>query len=386
MQENVEQKSINNAISSYLMIIASWFFLINKDNKHINNDFVKKHTKSALIIHLLFILTYIIFIYNWLFKNIIILSYWLNIIVADILFIFLFSMLLYGMYKASKSEYFNIWWFLKASRNISLDINNDNKLDEKDKLTIVASYIPFIWYIIWWKYENKQVQNILTLNMFISVIITLIYILWYSNVSTLLILIYIVYSVFVWVNLFTRNELVSINLPYYFSPNWKIELQKNLLIYIKNYISWNFKWLKEIIKEEKDKKETKDKSESININKLEKVKIPEFLIYIPIINLFLLFIRENNNKLHIRNGLIITLISILMLILIFFGYIPSTLLLLLLFPICFGLWKLEIKYYKMPYIYEIFLFIIKMKNLFLKSKQDLKEKHNEVNEVNLKVK
>lgn len=386
MQENVEQKSINNAISSYLMIIASWFFLINKDNKHINNDFVKKHTKSALIIHLLFILTYIIFIYNWLFKNIIILSYWLNIIVADILFIFLFSMLLYGMYKASKSEYFNIWWFLKASRNISLDINNDNKLDEKDKLTIVASYIPFIWYIIWWKYENKQVQNILTLNMFISVIITLIYILWYSNVSTLLILIYIVYSVFVWVNLFTRNELVSINLPYYFSPNWKIELQKNFLIYIKNYISWNFKWLKEIIKEEKDKKETKYKSESININKLEKVKIPEFLIYIPIINLFLLFIRENNNKLHIRNGLIITLISILMLILIFFGYIPSTLLLLLLFPICFGLWKLEIKYYKMPYIYEIFLFIIKMKNLFLKSKQDLKEKHNEVNEVNLKVK
>ncbi len=82
MQENIEQKSINNAISSYLMIIASWFFLINKDNKHINNDFVKKHTKSAIILHLLFILTYVIFIYNWLFKNIIIFSYWLNILIA----------------------------------------------------------------------------------------------------------------------------------------------------------------------------------------------------------------------------------------------------------------------------------------------------------------
>ena len=33
---------------------------------------------------------------------------------------------------------------LTAIRNISLDINNDNKLDEKDKLTIIASYIPFI--------------------------------------------------------------------------------------------------------------------------------------------------------------------------------------------------------------------------------------------------
>jgi hypothetical protein len=62
MQEKIEQKSINNAIAAYLMIVASWFFPLNKDNKYINNDFVKKHTKSAFILHILLILNFVIFI------------------------------------------------------------------------------------------------------------------------------------------------------------------------------------------------------------------------------------------------------------------------------------------------------------------------------------
>ena len=385
MQEKIEQKSINNAISAYLMIIASWLFLLNKDNKHINNDFVKKHTKSAIILHILFIAIYIIFIFNWLFNNIEIFSYWLNIIIADISFIWLFVIMIAWIFKASKWESFNIWSFIKASKSISLD-TNQSKLAEKDKLTLVSSYIPFVWYIIWSKYDNKQIKDILTFNLFISLVITITYILWYWNLSTVLLLIYIIYWVFVWVNLFSRDELTSISLPDIFSPNSKLILQKNIVKYIKHYIKWDFKEFNKIVEQSKIEKENTDKIESEEINNLASIKIPEILIYIPYINLFTIFLKENNNKLHITNWLTITFISFLMIISDIFWYLPTKSLLLLLFPICFGLWNLSIKYYKMPFIYEISLFFKNFKKIFIKSKKSLKEKSKEVNETNLKVK
>jgi hypothetical protein len=332
------------------------------------------------------ILNFVIFIWNWLFKGLIIFWYWLNIILANIIFIALIAIMIYWIYKASIWEHFSIWLLFKASKNISLDINNDNKFDEKDKLTIVASYIPFIWYIVWAKYDNKLIQNILTFNLFIWVVITLIYILWYWNVSTIFVLIYIIYAVFVWVNLFARDELTNISLPYYFSPNWKIILQKNIIKYLRHYIKWDFKEFDIITKESKLEKEESEKKESEEVNNLRSIKIPEFLIYIPIVNLFTIFLKENNYKLHIRNWLIITFISILISIFIILWYITAKVLLLVLFPICFGLGYIKTKYYKMPYIYELFILFEKIKWLFIKSKKELKQKHNEVNEVNLQVK
>jgi hypothetical protein len=63
MQENsIHQKSINNAISAYLMVFISVIFLFNKKNDFLNNNFVKSHTKVAFLIHLSFLINYIIFI------------------------------------------------------------------------------------------------------------------------------------------------------------------------------------------------------------------------------------------------------------------------------------------------------------------------------------
>jgi uncharacterized membrane protein len=63
MQENnIHQKSINNAISAYLMVFISVIFLFNKKNDFLNNHFVKSHTKVAFLIHLSFLINYIIFI------------------------------------------------------------------------------------------------------------------------------------------------------------------------------------------------------------------------------------------------------------------------------------------------------------------------------------
>ena len=68
MEQNIiSKKTINNAISAYFMIFLSWIFLFNKTNPNLNNSFVKSHTKVAILLHINFIIIYIIFIkYNFL--------------------------------------------------------------------------------------------------------------------------------------------------------------------------------------------------------------------------------------------------------------------------------------------------------------------------------
>ncbi|MDR1944944.1 MAG: hypothetical protein LBQ59_02395 [Candidatus Peribacteria bacterium] len=41
--------------------------------------------------------------------------------------------------------------------------------------------------------------------------------------------------------------------------------------------------------------------EEAELNKLPPLKLSKFLIYIPIVNLILLFQKENNYKYHVRN-------------------------------------------------------------------------------------
>lgn len=386
MSKNVEQKTINNAIAAYLMVFISWLLLLNKDNKYINNDFVKNHTKSSIIIHIMFLINYIIFISNWLLYQIEIIWYWINIIIANIIFLALIWLSILWIYKSSKWEMFYIWNFIKTNKNIKLEVTNEVNYDEKDKLSIILSYIPFIWYIIWSKYENNSIKNIIKLNLLISIIIYLFFIFWYNNLTSLFVLWYTIFIIFVWINFFSRNELINFELPYYFLPSWKIILQKTIIKYIYNYLKWNFDNFENTKKSIIQKQETIKEKEINEIKKLNNIKINKTLIYIPFINL--IFLKEFNSKyhLHIKNWLVITLIFTLLIILNIFNIIYSTLFISILFPISFGIWKLHNEYYKMPYIYEIYQLIEKIIKYFKKTKKILKEKHNEENNLNLKVK
>jgi|TARA_Y100001960_G_C14512735_1_gene747302 hypothetical protein len=51
-QIETNKKIKANAVSAYLLIFVSIFFLSNRNNPLLNNDFVKTHTKSAFLIHL----------------------------------------------------------------------------------------------------------------------------------------------------------------------------------------------------------------------------------------------------------------------------------------------------------------------------------------------
>ncbi|MDD2907620.1 MAG: hypothetical protein PHH98_03180 [Candidatus Gracilibacteria bacterium] len=385
MSENINQKVINNAISAYLMVFISWLFLFNKDNENINNSFVKNHTKSAMAIHMMIIINYIIFISYSIFGSLSVFGYSLNIIIANIIFILIGIVFVNGIYHASKGNEFKIGGFIKTTKGISLDLNNDKNFDEHDKLNILLSHIPFLGFMVGAKFKNEKIENILKLNLFISLILSLIYIFGHNNIVNFLSLIYIIYIVFAGVNLYVREELVTINLPYYFLPKGKLFLQKVLFKYLKNYFKGEFRDFEKIKEEQKIRENEIERIDLEKIKELNDVQLSKKLIYIPILNFIFLFQKENKYSFHIRNALTLDLILIILVILIFFSIISAKWLLILLFPICFGLGKLSETYYKMPYIYEIYRFIHYIKNLFHKSKSELKKRKNEVIEVNLKV-
>jgi hypothetical protein len=66
---SISEVSKKNAQSAYFMIFISLMFLFNKHNPHLNNDFVKSHTKTAFFIHILLLIIYIVFIHYSLLSN-----------------------------------------------------------------------------------------------------------------------------------------------------------------------------------------------------------------------------------------------------------------------------------------------------------------------------
>lgn len=383
-QEN--NKIIVNAISAYLLFIVSTTFLFVKENKLINNHFVRNHTKSAIFLHILAVLNYFIFIHFKFLDMFSVFGIWLNIIIADLGFFVIWAFMVMGIYKAYSSKEFSLWNTIKTKNKAFLDITRDGKFWEKDKLTLIISYIPFIGYIMGSKYDNnKEIKNILRFNLFISALITLIFLLWYKELTNLFSLFYIVFIAFVWVNLFAREELINFRLPSIFSPNEKIKVQKTLLKYLKYYITWNFKDFTEVRKEVDEKYNFLEKKELDEIKVLEDIKINKKLIYIPIIWLITLFSKNTKQKFHIKNALVLNIFFIIFLVLCLLNYFSFKIFIILLFPICFGFGKLYKNYYKMPYIYEIYDFFISLKNIFKKSKKDLDKKRNEVKEVSYKV-
>ncbi len=386
----IHQKTINNAISAYLMLFISATFLLNKDNEYINNKFVKSHTKVAFLIHLSFLVTYIIFISFAFLKDISFFNYSLSHVLASSIFSILFIALLYWIYKSSQSQIFKIWDIFSITKKEKIiDIDNNNILDEKDKLTLILSYIPFIGYFINGQYHtNSSVKSIVHLNLIVSLIITLIYIFGYSNVSLLLCLFYIIFGVFSSINILANETLIWINLGFIPSPEEKITLVKSYFKYLVSYF-WKkeFVWINVLKTNESEKR----KQEEIFNNKIlsdkKDVNFPKFLIYIPLLNLFTLKFLNTKQRFHIINGAIITLLFIIILILSYFYIIPSNFILLLLFPVTFGIWYISTRNaYKMPFVYEIYETWVKIKNLFKKSKINIEQRKSEEHSETLQVK
>ena len=379
-----------NAISAYLMLFISWLFLFNKTNKNIDNDFVKLHTKSAMIIHLWFFITYIVFIIFSLFSWISIMWIWLNNIIADIIFISLLLILILWIYKAKQWLEFKIYKNISISKDMSiLDIDWDWKISEKEKLTIILSFIPLIGYINFWKYkENKTIQETTRLNILFSLFIFFLYIFSYMNLVNIFSLIYIIFVVFIWINLFTRNELVHIKIPQYLSPECLYNNIWILLTYLKNYLSdKNFKEFHIVSKENKIQSQKQIIDDEKLLSRKKDLRISKTLIYIPLINLIFLFFKNTKYSFHIVNGLMITFLLAFTWMLGSFWYFNAKLHILSLIPILFWIGYINTRLsYRMPIIYDIYLLLSKIFSFLKIWTKKIKEKRNEENEINLKIK
>lgn len=237
--EQLHKKTKANAVSSYLLLWINWAFLFNKDNPYIHNNFVKSHTKTALLIHLWLLLNLVIFVWNNPLPIFPILGYNLWDIISIILFLVLTSFIFTGIYRANRWEYFWSKDIIKFSKDTQLlDINNDIKINERDKLTIILAHIPFLWAYLYGKYAKYQViQNIGKLNMYITSIILLLYISHNQNLANIFLLGYIVYIVFSGINLFTHGSLLQIRWDFLPTP-WDARIHMyTLLQYLKNYFS-----------------------------------------------------------------------------------------------------------------------------------------------------
>lgn len=213
---------IKNAISSYLMILISGAFFLSK-NENVKHPFVLQHTKNAIPIHLLFVLVYLVFIHFWLFSNVNFGNIFLNKIIVGVLFIFIFLWLLRGIYLANKWIYpSNSKIFEGIQLNFSMGANttheNSNEaLEEKEKLTIILSLIPFISPFIYTK-DNKNIQNTSKVCLYTTFLILVLITLWKTNIATFFILLYSIFIAFSSLFLFTKWEIFIASLEKIWFP------------------------------------------------------------------------------------------------------------------------------------------------------------------------
>jgi len=385
---NIDSKIKNNAIIAYLFIFVNITFLFSKKNELVNNSFVRAHTKTAVLIHIWFLINTVIFAYIWLGFNKEFIGYSISDFIAIAIYLILCSLMVIWMYKANKSELFKLWETLSYKNNKNLlDITSDWKFNEKDKVTIILSKVPFLWFFTFPKYKkNKIISNNTKLSLYITTLIIIFYIIWNNNLANLLLLIYIIFIVFSAINLFVKNEVININTEKLLFWNEIIKHIKTFSKYMWNYFSskTDFIQFSDVSKQIDIKEKETQENENKELNKLKDFKLWKYIIYIPIINLICFFDKNSKQKIHITNWI---LISIALIILASIYWIENKYSLLLIIPIAFGLWNLNsnILNYKIPFLYDIFEVLVSIKNMISNIFGKFKKIKNTKKEVNLKV-
>jgi len=387
-QELDPKKIQANAVSSYLLLFISSAFLLNKEDPYLNNHFVRSHTKAAWLIHLWLLITAVVFLFYWTWINFSILGYSIDQLIAISLFFILSSLLALGILKAHNWKEFNIWDSLELYKNKWIfDLNNDWKISEKEKLSLILSKIPFVWYFIYTKQkDNEIIKNNTKLNLIFTTIYLLLYIFGNPNLANLLLLVYIIFIVFTAINLFAQDKVINIKLNEVPFPSKILNYLKALKIYLWNYFSSKkeFVSFNEILKKVEVQNQEKQEAFNKSISNLNNFKLPKVIIYIPVLNFISLFNFKTKEKNHIINWV---LLSIIFIILWITNGIYNYYQLLLLLPLSFWLAELYAwnYYYKIPFLYDLYELFTFTKSKTKEAVETLKEKQKEEKTLNLKV-
>lgn len=370
----------NAKISYLLLFLVAWFF-INKTNPNVNNDFVRSHSKIALVLHVFLLLNYVIFIlyWDWIWINFqVFLNYTLNEIIAIIIFLFLFLLMLIWISKANKWEIFSLSKTIKFW-NISLDniYNNiSTNKDEEYKLAVLMSRIPLIWFILTERYKDDiVVKNSNKLNFIISFLIIYVFIYINTDLASLLFLSYIIFIIFLIILLLNNNRIIYYNLDFISNIRSIYIYVNTSILYIYNYyIKSNFIKFDKIKSDFISKLESEDLVIMQDLLKNKDYTLSKAIIYIPILNLINLFFINTKYKIHIINTIIISILYIIS-CLLFWSY--NNYQIFLVFLLVYWAGNISNLWFRMYFIYDIYSFLkfiyIKIINLFI----FIKKKKNE---------
>lgn len=340
-------------MSAYFLFILCVWFLFNKD-PNINHPFVKNHTRIALTLHVIFLVMLWVMSFSFL-DGIHLLWISVNTLITMWLSFIILAALIFWAIKAHKGETLSFGEIFEAgwANKKLLQKESSVNIDEENIALLIITHIPFLGFILYGKHKKlPHIHDIMTLNIWVSLLISILYISGFASLANVWLLVYVIWASFVSLRLIATKEISTLNLSSIPSGN-------ELYIHIRTLISYAFHLLKSNKKFQSYATLYSENARTYtvgiqkhreHISKMPLAKIPHVLFYIPFVNLLWVFFLNSQQRYHIYNGFVITLFYILALWV--FG-MNTKVVLLLLFPICFGIWYLWYNGYMMPLISDI---------------------------------
>jgi hypothetical protein len=136
--------------------------------------------------------------------------------------------------------------------------------------------------------------------------------------------------------LFTRNELIQINVNKYFSPINAYILLCSFFKYLKNYFKNNdFIGFSNVLNQKKNDIKKQILLDHAKLKSKIDIGFTKCLIYIPFVNFIFLFFKNTRYSLHIINGITITVLLSIVILLSFITSINNNIFILFFFPVLF---------------------------------------------------
>lgn len=342
-----------NAASAYFLFFICIAFLWSK-KPYMNHPFVKGHTKIAFLLQLLLIVA--IFITQIpVLGTTSIFGYNVQDIITSMVALGIFWLMLIGAYNAHQGNTMKIGEIFSQGKQKTQHFKSVQTESEtpEERETLILAQIPIIGYILAGRHPNiPHIKEITLMNLFAMLVCVLLLISGFPTLSSIALLLYIVFAVFQSLSLKQTGDLLLLDEANVPSP-------EKLLLYMHAF------WASLVASIKKEafipfetrvatfshKRYEQEKKAFNEVKARASANIPAWLFYIPLVNIFGIFFLKKREKYHIINGLVLTLLFIWVILL--WGWRNHTLLLFL-FPISYGIGYLERLGYHMPYIYDLY--------------------------------
>ena len=394
--DQLDRKTRTNAMISYFFL--GWIFLLARKNPDFSHPFIRSHAKKATRTHIVLLggfVLYSLYLAKYVpaFTIPVLPSITLDKIISVIFFVALAFAIVRGAYLAHRGmgsdEYRNSSLREAFAReNITL-----SEASETDKMVFLSSYLPLIGIITASRHPNPITRagaKISSIWLFVTLLLGALGN--YSEISWIVLFLYILYVTFVGVSLFVHDVVPGFaaieaipsitEVHTYFRACFPYIGRLFAIIFGKNdELSF-----KNIIKTIEEKDRTHRELARAHFTDAA-LPLPKILIFVPVINLLFLpqiFIRKNSAYiLAILQGIIITIGLGAIWFFVDFSSLWQT---FFLFAIFLGIANLDDDpFYKIPLVYEAYT-VFDFLTFGISGKiGKLKEKHKESSSVSFKI-